>query len=324
MTDAERQTRSRLKALFEELGIHPRTDYGQNFLIDLNLIDVIVEQAELGPHDVVWEVGAGTGGLTARLAQSAAAVVAVEIDRRLFEVARNVLDSYDNVTLLRCDVLKNKNRFAPEVLEAVERELAVDPQRRLKLVANLPYNIATPVITNLVASDLPWERMVVTIQWELAERMTARPGTSAYGALSVWIQSQCDVEIVRKLRPTVFWPRPKVESAIVLLRPNPQGRARIANREFFRDFLRRLFHQRRKFLRRVVVGMYRKQLSKPEVDAVLEACGLGADNRAEELSVEKLIELANALYRRVGASAGCSREEGTAAERDAAERSPTG
>jgi len=166
-------------------------------------------------------------------------------------------------------------------------------------VSNLPYNIATPVISNLIGTDLPWERMVVTIQWELAEKITAKPGTSQYGALSVWVQSQSQPKIMKRMPPQVFWPRPKVHSAILRIFPAPEKRRLIEDREFFHDFLRRLFHQRRKFLRRVVVGMYRKQLEKPDVDAVLEGLGLDRTTRAEDLPVETLVELSNRLRRAI-------------------------
>ena len=127
----------------------------------------------------------------------------------MHELARRMVEPFENVTLLRTDALKTKNRFHPEVLAAVDDALRVDPDRRLKLVANLPYNIATPVVSNLVATELPWSRMVVTIQYELGQRMQAKPSTSHYGSLAVWLQSQCQVKLLRKVGPTVFWPRPE-------------------------------------------------------------------------------------------------------------------
>jgi len=299
MKISERQTRSALMKLFEQGGFHPRTDLGQNFLIDLNLIDYILEAADLGPSDVVLEVGAGTGGLTTHLASGAAAVVSVEVDHRICGLAREVVAHLGNVTLLDCDALKNKNRISPIVLDHVARELAVAPSRRLKLVANLPYSIATPLISNLVASDLAWDMMVVTIQWELAERIRAKPGSEHYGALSVWLQSQCDVKVLKKLRPTVFWPRPQVDSAIVQIVPAPERREQIGDRAFFHDFIRRLFQQRRKFLRSVLGSMYRKELTRSEIDSLLEPLQLKDSGRAEELDVAKLVEIARAVELRL-------------------------
>lgn len=281
--------------LFERSGLHPRSDLGQNFLIDLNLIDFIVEQSELESRDVVLEVGTGTGGLTTALAGRAGAVVSVEIDPRVHAFASRVVAPLPNVTLLNCDALKTKNRLAPEVVEAVARQLAEGPERRLKLVANLPYCIATPLISNLVASDLPWALMVVTIQWELAERIQARPGCEHYGALSVWLQSQCQVKVLRKLRPMVFWPRPQVDSAIVRISPDAARRGEIGDRAFLHDFVRRAFQQRRKSLRGVVAGMYREELTKAGVDDLFRRFGFQDLVRAEELDVPTLVQFAGAV-----------------------------
>lgn len=302
MKTADRQTRSYLMRLFKEHGFHPRTDLGQNFLIDLNLVEYVVEQAQLTEQDVVLEIGAGTGSMTTMMAPRAGAVVSVEVDTNMHMLAAKMVEPFDNVTLLKTDALKNKNNLHPEVLDAVTAALTIDPQRRLKLVANLPYNIATPVVSNLVATDMPWSRMVVTIQYELGLRMQSRPSSSQYGSLAVWLQSQCDVELLKKVAPTVFWPRPKVNSAIMLLTPNPQKRSQIADRPFFQDYVRRLFHQRRKMLRSVLVGMYRKQLGKPGVDEVLMQMELSESARAEELPVDVHVDLANRLHRAIGNS----------------------
>jgi 16S rRNA (adenine1518-N6/adenine1519-N6)-dimethyltransferase len=299
MKNAVRQTRSHLMELFARHGFHPRTDFGQNFLIDLNLVDLLAREGRLGPDDVVLEVGTGTGSLTAQLAAFAAEVITVEVDSRMVQLAHEVVDGLPNVTLLHQDALKNKNHLAPELLELIARRLEEDPRRRLKLVANLPYSIATPIVSNLVATEIDWERIVVTIQWELAERMTASPGTRDYGALSAWLQSQCHVKTLRRLPPTVFWPRPKVQSAIVRLVPDPVGRRRIIDRSFFLDFLRRGFHQRRKHFRGVLAGMYRKQITKPEIDSAMAETGIPEKTRAEQIDVAGLVELGNRLYQRV-------------------------
>lgn len=304
MKDAVRQTRSYLMELFEEHGVHPRTDRGQNFLIDLNIVEFVAAEGQIDPDDVVLEIGAGTGGMTTFLAQSAAAVVSVEVDRNMYAMAQPAVAGFENVTLLNCDALKNKNQFAPEVLEVIQQKLAESPDRRLKLVANLPYNIATPVVSNLVATELPWARIVVTIQWELGLRMIAKPRSAHYGALSVWLQSQCAVKVLKRMRPNVFWPRPQVDSAIVRLSPRPAAREQIQDRHFFHDFLRRLFHQRRKYLRSVVVGMYRRQLSKTTIDGILEELQLTTDARAEQMSPMMLVDLSNRLHRELQSNAG--------------------
>ena len=279
--------------LFKRHGFNPRSDLGQNFLIDINLIEFAVRAAELTSDDIVLEVGPGTGGMTTFLAEQAGKVFSVEVDRNMFTLASEATAAYGNVTLIHRDILKNKNRLAPEIVEVLKAELAARPNSSLKLVANLPYSVATPVISNLIASDLPWQKMVCTIQLELGEKMIAEPGTSNYGALSVWLQSQCSVRIIRRLGPKVFWPRPKVNSAIVSIWRHDGRGGRIDDRAFFLDFLRRLFHHRRKLLRRVLVGMYSQQLAKAEVDRLLEEAGLQAESRAEELDVATLVKLGN-------------------------------
>jgi len=299
MHPAERQTQTRLIELFARHGCHPRTDLGQNFLIDLNIVEFIVQEARLEPNDLVLEVGAGTGGMTTFLAQQAGKVISVELDTHMHRLAQAVTSQFENVTLLHTDVLKNKNSLAPEVLDEVERALAEDPTRRLKLVSNLPYSVATPVISNLVATNLPWKVMVVTIQHELAARIVAKPGRSAYGALSVWLQAQCRVKILKRLPPSVFWPRPKVNSAIVRLLPWLERLSRIEDRDFFHDFVRRLFHQRRKLMRGVLAGMFRKELAKSDIDVILAELGLSPQTRAEETDVETLVTLSNHVHRRL-------------------------
>ncbi len=291
-----RQTVSFLLQRFRDAGIRPDTRHGQNFLIDLNLVQVLVDAAELERRDVVLEVGTGTGSLTAQLAQRAAAVVSIEISAELHQLAQEELVDYDNVTLLRGDALRNKNRLEPAVLAPVAAALAGDPSRRLKLVANLPYNVATPIISNLLSTDITPHLMAVTIQKELADRITARPSTKDYSALSVWIQSQCDAEVVRILPPAVFWPRPKVHSAIIRIVPQPAKRAQIARPEFFHTFVRSVFLHRRKFLRSGLISALKRDLSKSAIDAILADMALGAEARAEQLDVHQLLQLSEAVY----------------------------
>jgi 16S rRNA (adenine1518-N6/adenine1519-N6)-dimethyltransferase len=294
-----RQTLTFLKKRFAEVGIHPITRYGQNFLIDLNLLQVLVNAAELGPDDVVLEVGTGTGSLTAQMAQQAAAVVTVEVDPHMFRLAEEELAPLANVTMLHQDALKNKNRFHPNVLEAVRRQMDAAPGRRFKLVANLPYNIATPVLSNLLSVE-PWPvLMAATIQKELADRIVAVPRTKDYGALSIWIQSQCHVELVRVLPPEAFWPRPKVHSAIVQIRPDPALRARIPDPEFFHSFVRAMFFHRRKFLRANLVSAFKDRLTKDDLDAVMAELELQGESRSEELEVETMLALSEAVRRRL-------------------------
>jgi 16S rRNA (adenine1518-N6/adenine1519-N6)-dimethyltransferase len=277
------------------MGIRPATRHGQNFLIDLNLVELIVDAAELTADDVVLEVGTGTGSLTALMAERAAAVVTVEIDGHLFELASEQLIDLPNVTMLRLDALQNKNKIDDRVMDAVGEQLAAIPGRRLKLVANLPYNIATPIISNLLLAKHIPHSMTVTIQKELADRITAPPSTKDYSALSVWIQAQCTAEVVRLMPPSVFWPAPKVTSAILRIVVDPQRRAKIPDLHFFHQITKSLFLHRRKFLRANIVAAVKNHLNKTQVDQLLEGCGFNADTRTEQLDVETLIALAEKI-----------------------------
>ena len=296
-----KQTLSFLMRRFEEVGIRPHTKFGQNFLIDLNLLRVLFESAAVTRDDVVLEVGTGTGSLTALLAQHAAAVVTVEIDPQMFQLASEELHRFDNVTMLHLDALKSKNRLNPQVMEAVAGQLAAAPGRQLKMVANLPYNIATPILGNLLAEETPPRTMTATIQKEVAERITARPGSKDYAALSIWIQAQGRAEILRTLPPDAFWPRPKVSSAFIQITLDDALRSRISDRRFFHEFLRAIFCHRRKFLRSQLLSACQGRLDKPAVDALLGRLGLDGTLRAERLDVDAMLALCEAVRAAVAA-----------------------
>ncbi|MFT5299851.1 MAG: 16S rRNA (adenine1518-N6/adenine1519-N6)-dimethyltransferase [Mariniblastus sp.] len=299
MAKVNRQTVSYLSRRFEEVGLNPNKRHGQNFLIDLNLLNLLASSAKLNENDVVLEIGTGMGSLTGLFAQQAAQVITVEIDQYLFQMASEELEPFENIEMLKQDALKNKNQFAPEVIAAVKRHMAVDPTRVFKLAANLPYNIATPIISNLLRSDIVPATMTVTIQKELGDRLVAVPGSKDYGALSIWVQSICDVEIVRIMSPKVFWPRPKVDSAILHIEHRPERRAAMPDLDFFYAFVRAMFFHRRKFMRSVAVSAFKGQLEKPDVDEVLAALGHGTDARSEQLDVQAMQTLCEGFRQQV-------------------------
>jgi 16S rRNA (adenine1518-N6/adenine1519-N6)-dimethyltransferase len=290
-TPSTRQTLSYLRNLFTERGIKPKNKLGQNFLIDLNLLDLILRSAELTRDDLVLEVGSGTGSLTARLVEQAGAVVSVELDPAFAALTEEAIAQRENVVLLHNDILKNKNVLAPDVLRVIDDLGRRSGSQRIKLVSNLPYAVAVPVITNLLLTEMPLERMVVTVQWEIAERLLAAPGTKDYGALSVLVQSLADVELVRRLSPKVFWPRPLVESAIVRIRPNAAKRNHVGDPARFRAFLRDLYVHRRKNLRGALASLPKRDLSKGDVDARLAELGFDGSLRAEVLDIEQHLRL---------------------------------
>lgn len=304
-----RQTISFLQKRFREVGLEPDKKHGQNFLIDINLIDLLIRTADLGKEDVVLEIGTGTGSLTARMAELAAEVVTVEIDEHLHLLASEELIDVPNVTLLHQDALRNKNNLHDNVLFAVRQKLAEEPDRRFKLAANLPYNVATPILSNLLSTDITPTSMTATIQRELGERIVAPPRTKDYSALSIWMQALCDVEIVRIMPPEVFWPRPKVESAIIHIVPRPEKRAKIPDVRYFHEFVRSLFFHRRKFLRGVLVAAYKERLDKSDIDAVMAEHQFGPTTRAEELEVPTILALCETLRGRDSNSAAAKPEQ---------------
>ncbi|MFO0942132.1 MAG: 16S rRNA (adenine(1518)-N(6)/adenine(1519)-N(6))-dimethyltransferase RsmA [Pirellulales bacterium] len=292
---SERQTLSYLQRCFKQARIQPQTKFGQNFLIDLNLVNMIADSAQLSRRDVVLEVGTGMGSLTTIMAARAGHVVTVEIDKYLAPLAQAEFAPLENVTLLQQDALKNKHQLDPVVVETLREKMSAISGARLKLVANLPYNVATPIISNMLNIE-PWPaRMVVTIQRELAERICAKPSTKDYSALTIWIQSQCRCDIVRIMPPSVFWPQPKVESAILDIQPEKVRRDRIPHREHFHDLVRKIFLHRRKFLRSALLSAVKETLDKPQVDEILQKLELGPNARAEQLNIQQMIELCEAV-----------------------------
>jgi 16S rRNA (adenine1518-N6/adenine1519-N6)-dimethyltransferase len=290
-----RQTLSYLRNLFQERGLKPKNKLGQNFLIDLNLLDVLLAAAELTPDDLALEVGSGTGSLTLRLAEQAGAVLSVEVDPAFAALTAEAVHGRDNVAVLHADVLKNKNDLNPNLFPAIADLARRFSTKQVKLVANLPFAVAVPVLSNLLLLDEPPALLVGTVQWEIAERLLASVRTKEYGALAVLVQSIADVELIRRLPPSVFWPRPLVFSAIVRIRPSPEKRANVGDVRQFRIFLRDLYTHRRKNLRGALLGFAGKPFTKGEVDERLAALGIDGTARAESLDLEQHLRLCKAF-----------------------------
>ena len=303
---SQRQTLSFLRTLFEERGIQPKNKLGQNFLIDLNLLELVVREADLSPADLVLEVGSGTGSLTMYLIAQAGALVSVELDPPFAALTEEAVENHyalfaadshakgvkrEHVRLIRGDALSGKNHLNPDALAAVSELMPKAGTTRVKLVANLPYAVAVPVISNLLLSELPVERMVVMVQWEIAERLTAAVGTKSYASLAVLVQSLADVTLVRRLTPKAFWPRPLVDSAIVMVKPNAAKRAHVGDVMKFRNFLRDLYVHRRKNLRGALTSLPSGKLAKADVDAKLAEMGIPGTTRAEDLDLETHLRL---------------------------------
>lgn len=242
------QTRSEIEGLLRAAGLRPRKRFGQHFLIDGNLMRRLVDSAEIDPDDAILEVGPGTGGLTDLLARRARRVLAVELDRDLHALLQDRFRDAAHVELICGDVLLRKHEVATQVtswLSSIESPAAGS----LKLVANLPYNIATPLIFNLLIDHPRVRRFCFTVQREVGERITARPHTKAFGPLAILTQLLCRVHPVARIPPEAFWPRPAVDSVMLRLDVGaPPFESRPAVRAFA-DFVRGVFDHRRKTIR---------------------------------------------------------------------------
>ncbi len=283
-----------LRDALQAAGLRPQRRLGQHFLVDGNLLQILVREAQIDPDDVVLEVGTGPGNLTELLAAEAGHVVTVEVDPALADVARMRLAGHENVDLLVADVLRDKHHLDPEVLETV-RARAEAAGGRLKLVANLPYAAATPLLVDLLI-DGPVPRLFVfTVQEEVAERLAAAPGTKAYGPVTVLVQALAEVETLRRLPPSVFWPRPKVWSSMVRLWPSRARRRRIADLGLLRQVVEGLFgHRRKRAPKSLALAPLGEDVPEPWA-ARLRAIGLNPEARGETYPVEAVVELANRL-----------------------------
>ena len=284
-------SRTRTRAIMEKYGIHTKKAFGQNFLTDLNVLKNIVSAAEITRDDNVIEIGPGIGALTEQLAQAAGEILALEIDQDLIPVLAEVLAPYDNVTVLNQDVLQAN---LPELI----KQQFTDPSRPIKVVANLPYYITSPILMNLLAAPVDWAAICVMMQKEVAQRLTAQPGTKQYGALTLAIEYQMTAEIAFNVSRRVFVPAPNVDSAIVVLKPRTTPLpVQPFNKQKLFGFIRGCFAHRRKSLWNNLQATIGKQPAvKEKMQAILTALAISPQTRPERLTLEQFIELANALH----------------------------
>ncbi|GAN31703.1 MAG: ribosomal RNA small subunit methyltransferase A [Candidatus Brocadia sp. AMX2] len=285
-----------LKQIFSRRGITPSKRFGQNFLIDQNILLCIPDIADLKEDDVILEIGTGTGGLTRLLAARSRHVFTVEVDKKLFELSSDILKFYANITLVNTDVLKTKHELNPDIISLLLNWLKEHNQPRIKVVSNLPYNISTPVIINLLEGDLPVDLMVMMLQKEITERMTAIPGTREYGILSVITQLFSEVAVVKTLPPEVFWPRPEIHSALVKVVVHKEKYAgRITDYPFFRKIIYAIFTSRRKTLINSLENITLPKISREHLKGIIRDMQLDERIRGECLSVDQLIYLSDAI-----------------------------
>ncbi len=292
------QTKQDIERLLAGAGTQPKHRLGQNFLIDLNLMRLLAEAACLNEQDVVLEVGTGTGSFTEAIAEQCGRVITVEYDAVLFNIAKTQLGKFDNVTQFNTDILENKNAICRDVLDAINAARS-EFAGRLLLVANLPYNVGSSVMANLISGPVTADGMYVTVQKEVADRMAASPGSSDYGTLSILMAAAGDVHILRKLPASVFWPRPQVESAMVTFRRDKKKVRQIHDMQTFRNVINLFMGHRRKMLKacaKFAAGNLQKVRHWPDVfdEAVVDP-----HKRPEELTPKEYINIANLCYEQI-------------------------
>ena len=275
---------SQLRQACERYGFRPNRSLGQNFLIDRNVLERLLMEAAVAKGDAVFEIGAGAGALTRRLAERARQVISVEVDERLRPLLAEALAAYDNVRLVFGDAL------------ALDWRALLGSHPSWKLVANVPYGITAPLLLRALRHEPPFERMVLMVQREVAERLVASPGGKDYGALTVLAHYYANVRAAFTVSPRSFWPRPQVWSAVVVL--EPVLRPDLPPPERFFRIVRAAFGRRRKMLRNALGDNPYLDLGDDEVEAMLQRAGIDGDRRAETLTLEEFARLARSLDQR--------------------------
>lgn len=260
--------------------------FGQNFLIDPHVVEKIIRSAALSKEDCVLEIGPGIGTMTQYLAEAAREVIAVEIDRNLIPILAETLKDYDNVTVINQDILR------VDVQELADRH---NGGRPIKVVANLPYYITTPIIMGLFEGHVPVDSITVMVQREVADRMQVGPGTKDYGALSLAVQYYAKPEIVAHVPPNCFIPRPKVGSAVIRLTRHETCPVEVTDEVLLFSLVRAAFNQRRKTLVNAVGNAADMGISKEAMKRALSATGLSENVRGEALTLEQFAALSNML-----------------------------
>ena len=267
--------------------------FGQNFLIDTHVLEKIISAAEITENDFVLEIGPGIGTMTQYLADAAREVVAVEIDKNLIPILKDTLKEWDNVTVLNEDILK-----------VDIRRLAMDKNggRPIKVVANLPYYITTPIVMGLFEKQVPIESITIMVQKEVAQRMQEEPGSKDYGALSLAVQYYASPQIVANVPPNCFMPRPKVGSAVIKLERYPEPPVEVKDEKLMFSIIRASFNQRRKTLVNGLKNAAEIHFTKEEIEEALTKCGIPLNVRGEALSLEQFAEISNIFSDRQKAS----------------------
>ncbi len=263
--------------------------FGQNFLIDTHVLEKIISEAEISSDDMVLEIGPGIGTMTQYLCENARKVIAVEIDRALIPILEDTLSAYENITIINEDILKvDINRLVEEY----------NMGKRVKVVANLPYYITTPIIMGLFEKKVKVDSITVMVQKEVAQRMQAKPGTKNYGALSLAVQYYAEPEIVANVPPNCFMPRPNVSSSVIRLRLHDEPNIKVEDEKMMFKIIRASFEQRRKTLINSINNSTNLDFTKEQVGEALRQMGLSESIRGETLSLAEFAALTDLLSHR--------------------------
>jgi len=273
-------------AVLQKYGFNFQKKFGPNFLIDTHVLNKIVDAAGVTKDDLVLEIGPGIGTLTQYLCESAREVIAVEIDRNLIPILQDTLSEYDNVTVINEDILK---------VDLVKLAEAENSGRPIKVVANLPYYITTPIIMGLFEQHVPVESITVMVQKEVAVRMQAGPGNKDYGALSLAVQFYAEPYIAANVPQNCFMPRPDVSSAVIRLRVHDDPPVKVKNEKLLFDLIRASFNQRRKTLQNGLNNAQNLSFTKEQIITAIEKVGLSPSVRGEALALEQFAALADEL-----------------------------
>lgn len=281
-----------IRKIKEKHGFRLSKSLGQNFLTDGNIVNKIIEGAEVSENDLVIEIGPGIGVLTAAVASRAGKVVAVEIDSHLIPILKETLAEYDNISILHRDILKTDLK---QVIEEY-KEINGKPTTGVKVIGNLPYYITTPIIMKILEEGVPIDSITIMLQKEVAERIKSGPGTKAYGALSVAVQYYCTVVGVATVPKEVFMPEPKVDSAVIRLDVRREKAVQLINEAVFFSVVKHGFGQRRKTLLNSLTGVMGK--AKEEILQILQEAQIDPIRRAETLSIEEFAILSNIIAKK--------------------------
>lgn len=283
-------TPANTKAVLEKYGFNFQKKYGQNFLVDANILEKIICAADITKNDCILEIGPGIGTMTQYLCENAREVIAVEIDKNLIPILEHeTLSSYDNVTIINQDILKTD-------ITAIVQEK--NNGRPIKIVANLPYYITTPIIMGLLENGAPLESITVMVQKEVARRMQAGPGTKDYGALSLAVQYYAEPKVMMTVSAGCFMPRPNVDSSVIKLTRHDMPLITVSDEKFMFDIIRASFNQRRKTLVNALANAAGLNLAKENILSALGKMGQLPDVRGEALTLEQFAVLADLLIKR--------------------------